>query len=63
MVGPTGFEPLDLVIMESTRKMIEVRDHMKKYHLELSDALDELGYSLEDFTGNDLKTLISLDRY
>ena len=63
MVGPTGFEPLDLVIMESTRKMFETEEHMKKYHLELSDALDELGYTLEDFIGNDLQRLISLDIY
>ncbi len=63
MVGPTGFEPLDLIIMESTRKMFETEKHMKKYHIGLSDALDELGYTLEDFTGSDLQRLISLDIY
>lgn len=63
MVGPTGFEPLDLIIMESTRKMFETEKHMKKYHIGLSDALNDLGYTLEDFTGNDLQRLISLDIY
>ena len=63
MVGPTGFEPLDLIIMESTRKMLETEKYMKKYHVELSDALNDLGYTLEDFTGNDLQRLISLDIY
>lgn len=63
MVGPTGFEPLDLIIMESTRKMFETEKYMKKYHVELSDALNDLGYTLEDFTGNDLQRLISLDIY
>ena len=27
----------------------------------IKDALEELGYSLEDFTGNDLQTLINFD--
>ena len=29
----------------------------------VKDALDELGYTLEDFTGSDLQRLISLDIY
>ncbi len=63
MVGPTGFAPLDLIIMNSHERMIKTRDWMEKYNLELSDALEELGYDLEDFTGNDLQILINFDNH
>lgn len=63
MISITGFEPLDLVIMNSHEKLIKTRDYMQKYRLSLDDALTRLGYDYEDFTGNDLKQLAALDRY
>jgi len=63
MISITGFEPLDLVIMNSHEKMINTRDYMQKYKISLEEALDSLGYDYEDFTRNDLKQLTALDRY
>jgi len=63
MISITGFEPLDLVIMNSHEKMINTRDYMQKYTISLEEALDSLGYDYEDFTRNDLKQLTALDRY
>ena len=63
MISITGFEPLDLVIMNSHEKLIKTRDYMQKYRLGLDDALTRLGYDYEDFTRNDLKQLTTLDRH
>lgn len=62
MINITGFEPLDIVIMESSRKMFEVRDLMQESNLKLDDALAALGYDYEDFISSDLKTLMALDK-
>ena len=62
MINITGFEPLDIVIMESSRKMFEVRDLMQEFNLKLDDALAALGYDYEDFISSDLKTLMALDK-